>query len=301
MARGVDYAWARPNLGQLWSLGYRFVSRYLSWLPNGKVIGAAERDALLAQGFDIALNWEFDAKDALGGAGAGDKNGTEAVRQAKALGYPAGSTIYFSVDFDVTEAQQVTVNAYIAAAGKRCHGAGYRVGSYAGYWPTKRLFDAGLIDDAWQAYAWSGGQWDPRANLRQIQNGVTIAGADCDIDETVGPVHLWRHTAPAAPTTAEDIVYALQEDGNATVWLSTGGRRRPVSLMGTVTGLGQAGALLRPGTGSRVDSSGWVTIVPKGQLTEWGGPVDAPDTTGLAPHTHATTASTTGPAQPEAA
>jgi hypothetical protein len=58
-----------------------------------------------------------------------------------------------------------------------------RTAAYGGFYPIKRLFDAGKIAYGWQTFAWSGGQWDPRAQLRQVRNGVTIAGADCDIDE----------------------------------------------------------------------------------------------------------------------
>lgn len=317
MTLGVDYAWARPNLDQLWSAGYRFVCRYLSWLPNGKVIGAAERDALLAKGFDIFLNWEFDARDAMGGASAGDQHGAEAVRQAKALRYPAGSTIYFSVDFDVTEAQQVTVNAYIGAARKRCHDAGYRVGTYGGYYPTKRLFDAGLIDDGWQAYAWSGGQWDPRAALRQTKNGVQIAGADCDIDQTVPGLayYGWRHAVsppvptPPTPLPVEDDMptwivtvagdpKAADPKGDPGVqpgrqWISIG----PIRYLLPV---------LDPKDPQRA-GNGWVPLgakplpgpVSAETLSEYGAIVR--DAGAAGPHTHPTPAGTTGPAQPEAA
>lgn len=188
--QGVDYSLGRPNLDQLWAAGYRFVFRYLSWRPNAKCITPAELADLLGHGFQVALNWEYDALDALGGAPAGQAHGAEAVAQAQALGYPRGCTIYFSADFDETEAQAPTVEAYMRAAGAEAHGGGYRMGAYGGYYTIKRLLDAAAIDDAWQAYAWSGGQWDPRAAMRQVLNGQTIAGADCDIDERHAPTHL---------------------------------------------------------------------------------------------------------------
>src|SRR5258706_14278809 len=117
--QGVDYSYGRPNLDQLWNGGYRFVSRYLSWInPTtvGKVINKAEATALLDHGFKVFLNWEYDARDALGGGSAGSQHATEAVNQAKNLGYPKGATLYFSVDFDVTPAQKPVMNAYLAAA-----------------------------------------------------------------------------------------------------------------------------------------------------------------------------------------
>src|SRR6185369_1500579 len=217
---GLDYAWARPDLDLAWSLGYRFVSRYLSWLPNGKVIDKAELSALLAKGFHVALNWEFDAQDQLGGAVAGNQHATEAVKQAKALGYPAGCTIYFSADFDTSEAQQATVNAYMTAAGKVVHAAGYRIGIYGGYYVVKRAFDAGVTDDGWQTYAWSAGQWDDRAAIRQDNNGISVGGADCDHNTRVGQTYLMGQ---AAPTTVEDHMQVVAfKDKAGQIWRLSG-------------------------------------------------------------------------------
>jgi hypothetical protein len=55
------------------------------------------------------------------------------------------------------------------------------------------LFDRGVIDDGWQTYGWSGGLWDSRAAVRQIHNGVKVAGANCDVDEIVGTTYSWLH------------------------------------------------------------------------------------------------------------
>jgi hypothetical protein len=49
------------------------------------------------------------------------------------------------------------------------------VGIYGGYYPVKRALDAGVCKYAWQTYAWSGGQWDPRAHIRQNKNGDVLA------------------------------------------------------------------------------------------------------------------------------
>jgi LysM repeat protein len=209
---GLDYAWSHPDLTSAWNAGYRFMSRYLSWLPNGKVITVAEYQQLLAKGFEVSLNWEYAAKDQLGGAASGKLHAAEAVKQARALGYPAGKTIYFSADFDATEAQQAQINAYMTAAKAIVHAAGYRIGIYGGFYVVKRAFDAGVTDDGWQTYAWSGGQWDPRAHIRQDHNGITCGGASCDHNTRVGTTYLaGGHTSapapppkptPAPPTTA---------------------------------------------------------------------------------------------------
>lgn len=218
---GLDYAWSHPSpLSSLKGLGYSFVSRYLSWLPNGKVITASERDQLLALGINIALNWEYDSTDQTNGAAGGTKDATEAVKQAKALGYPAGSTIYYSADFDVQLSQwNGPIKAYQQAAKAVTNAGGYRFGVYGGLNVIRWGFDSGILQDGWQTYAWSGGSWDSRATLRQVQNGITVLGADCDRDETTGgPVYFWNHgavtTPPPVTPPASDLPPEVPMDSN---------------------------------------------------------------------------------------
>lgn len=207
--KGLDYSLGRPDLDEARAAGYVFVLRYLSWRPNPKCITPGELGELLAHEFHVGLNWEFDAEDALGGANMGRIHGLEAVRQANMLGYPAGCTIYFSADFDETEGQASTVEEYMRAAGGIVHAANFRMGAYGGYYTIKRLLDAAAIEDGWQAFAWSGGQWDPRAALRQVQNGVTVGGADCDINEQHGTTYLMGD--PPAQPPKEDGMFLLRQ------------------------------------------------------------------------------------------
>jgi len=219
--KGLDYSWGRPTpLSGLQPLGITFVSRYLAPLPNGKVILAAERDQLLAAGVNIMLNWENTAGDQSRGAAGGTSDATEAVKQARALGYPSGSTIYFSADFDVSvSAWNGQVKPYQIAARAVTNAAGYRFGVYGGYRVISLGFDQGVIQDGWQAYAWSlksqvgtgpnaetvnlrGSDFtfDKRASVRQVENNVTVLGAACDNDVTTGgPLYFWNHT-----TTGDD-------------------------------------------------------------------------------------------------
>jgi hypothetical protein len=189
---GYDYAWSHPSIAALRAVHATFVSRYLCW-PNarsakGKLIEAPEYRALTAAGINVLLNWEFDAHDALRGASGGVFDARMSVSLAKGLGYPAGAALTHSYDFDATPGQMSKLGAYAYQVRELAHDAGYLAGGYGGYWVIKYLFDHGLIDVGWQAYAWSDGLWDSRAQLRQIRNGVRVGGADTDLDIMVKPV-----------------------------------------------------------------------------------------------------------------
>jgi hypothetical protein len=179
--KGIDYSWGRPRPSAVVAAGYTFVCRYVSWSTSGKNLTRSEANALRAAGLDIVTNWEYEPSEALDGYNAGARNATEAHRQAVACGMPADRPIYFSVDFDPTSGQQSAINSYFDGVASVIGRA--RTGAYGGYGAIDRLFDAGKIRWGWQTYAWSGGNWDSRAKLRQVQNGITVDGADCDRNE----------------------------------------------------------------------------------------------------------------------
>ncbi len=210
---GVDYSFARPSPSGLHAGGYTFAARYYSYDnsgTHGKILFAGEANALIAAGVDVVSNWEYGATDALGGFSSGAADAKEANTQAAAAGAPASRPIYFSVDFDATPGDQTAINAYMDGAASVI-GLG-RVGAYGGYYVVKRLFDAGKIKFGWQTYAWSGGQWDPRAQLRQVQNGITAAGDAncCDEDQSqADDFGQWGHAAPwGAKFVSQSFPYA---------------------------------------------------------------------------------------------
>jgi hypothetical protein len=190
---GVDYSWYRPSPSSLVSQGYKFVVRYASHDTTGKNLSKGEADALIAAGLDIVSNWEDGAQDALGGYGLGVSDAQAAEQQFAADGAPSDRPIYFSVDFDATPGDQTAINAYFDGVASVIGLA--RTGAYGGYYVIQRLFDAGKIKWGWQTYAWSGGQWDARAQLRQTQNG--IAGGQMDEDESeADDFGQWGHSTP---------------------------------------------------------------------------------------------------------
>jgi hypothetical protein len=180
---GVDYAWGRPGVPALRRAGVKFVCRYLSHDTSGKNLDRAEAEQLSAAGIWIVVIWESTASRALAGRAAGAADATDAEKQAKALGQPAGRPIFFAVDFDATAGQQDEIHAYLDGAASVL--GRDRIGLYAGYGPIKRAFDAEKIAYGWQTYAWSGGRWDTRAHLQQYSNDQKINGVGLDFDRAL--------------------------------------------------------------------------------------------------------------------
>jgi len=181
VTRGVDYSWGRPGAGTLAASGYTFACRYLSYDTTGKNLSAGEAQDLIAAGVDIVLVWETSSTEALDGYARGAQSAQDAQSMAVGCGMPADRPIYFAVDFDASPDQQPALDSYFDGVASVL-GRG-RTGAYGGYYPIQRLFNDGKIAYGWQTYAWSGGQWDSRAQLRQVENGITVGGADCDLDE----------------------------------------------------------------------------------------------------------------------
>ncbi|WP_194916969.1 peptidoglycan-binding protein [Catenulispora rubra] len=186
---GIDYSDASLTAGSVAAAGYGFVCRYLSWLPNSKVLTLSEAQALTAAGLGIVSNWESDGLQSWQNSvpsdpfsqGAG--HATEAQRQALADGMPATRPIYFSIDFDLQPSMYSALNSYFDGVASVIGRS--RTGAYAGYHVIQELFNNGKIAWGWQTYAWSGGNWDSRAQLRQVQNDITVAGKGADLDQAM--------------------------------------------------------------------------------------------------------------------
>jgi hypothetical protein len=193
---GVDYAWYSPSPSSLKSSGYTFVCRYLSFDTTGKNLTKSEANSLIAGGLNIVSNWEYGANDTLSGYNLGVTDAKAADSQASAAGAPSTRPIYFSVDFDATSSDMSAISSYFDGVASVIGVA--RTGAYGSYYVVSHLFDAGKIKWGWQTYAWSSGQWDSRAQLRQTQNG--IANGNMDLDEgVVADFGQWgNYTPPSA-------------------------------------------------------------------------------------------------------
>ncbi len=184
MRFGLDWAYGDMSVAALRAVGADFIGRYASTPGNPKNLTAAEAQEMSNAGIDILLVFETTAERALAGREAGRTDATSAEAQASAVGMPEGRPIFFAVDFDADPQQQGAIDDYFRGVASVLGLNG--TGAYGGYWVIKRLFDAGLVRWGWQTYAWSGGNWDARAHVRQFSNGHTVGGVDCDYDHGLG-------------------------------------------------------------------------------------------------------------------
>ena len=163
-AYGIDFAWRAVTARAARNMGARFAASYLS-TDASKNWTRALINAYHAVGLGTVCVWETTATRALARYAAGRTDARAALRQEQALGVPASRPIYFAVDFNETAGQAPAVASYFRGVNSVL-GVG-RTGGYGGYWTIRRLFNAGLISFGWQTSAWSGGLWDPRAQLQQ--------------------------------------------------------------------------------------------------------------------------------------
>ena len=231
MTRGVDYSGGRPGGAAIKAAGYSFACRYVfdgsPQLP-AKLLTAAEASDLQANGVDVVSNWEASGVVS-GGFNQGVSDAQTANANHLAAGGPPAAPIYFSIDYDAPESDQPVINAYFQGVASVI-GLG-RTGVYGGYWPVKRLFDAGLVTWGWQTEAWSGdpaslppagpdGSYlDPRCQLIQ-RNALgydNVAGVQCDInDATTDNFGQWsqftgNNPPPPPQGGGTDVTPELQE------------------------------------------------------------------------------------------
>lgn len=200
---GVDYSSGHPGGAALAAAGIRFAARYLSHTP-AKNLTAGEADDLAAHGVSCIVVWETTANRAGAGEAAGVQDALDAAAQAAACGQPPGRPIYFAVDYDANPA---TVVPYFRGAASVLGLA--RVGVYGGYRVVAYLLVTGRARWAWQTAAWSGGQWDPHAHIRQPATGLRINGVSCDRDTaTATDYGQWM---PGQTPTEEDMPLTADE------------------------------------------------------------------------------------------
>jgi hypothetical protein len=185
----ADYGFTHPSIAQLKAAGIQAVGRYMGQdvTKDGKNLTAAEAKLLTAAGIGIFTIFEYGAAQVLKGATQAAKDVALAREQRHETGMPFDRPFYYAADFDITDYAPNSTDPLrkLGPAGEywaymKAHQGIAHSGGYGGYWLVSRLFDAGLIRWGFQTVAWSGGQWDERACLRQ--GGKTALGGVVDLD-----------------------------------------------------------------------------------------------------------------------
>jgi hypothetical protein len=194
--------------------GVTAVGRYYS-SRAGKRISPREAQIIAAAGLKMFVVFEDSGDPPLGG-NAGTTDAQLAIQQARAIGQPAGSAIYFAMEHlpnGYTHSDLPGVKAYFGQIRSVFQGA-YKIGVYSDGVVCDALLSSGLCDYAWLSASMSfegskafyqSGRWSlaQQTPLDQDWNGISV-----DTDEAKpsfgefvpGPLAMPQGTAaPGAP------------------------------------------------------------------------------------------------------
>jgi peptidoglycan hydrolase-like protein with peptidoglycan-binding domain len=198
-ATGVDYSNPQTPARVLVEHGAQFACRYASTPGNPKNLTLNEANLLREAGIGIVSLFETTAQRALAGEVAGADDLVSARTQHKALGLPDDAPVYLTVDFDLATSQESELANYFH--GVDSVAGNHPVGVYGGYRACQFLLTEGLVEFAFQTYAWSNGTWVASAHLRQVHNGASWDGWPVDICEAhVADYGAWGLQPAPGPT-----------------------------------------------------------------------------------------------------
>lgn len=189
MAQGFDTTQnVTSKLADLKAAGMDFVGRYLSQ-SHWKVVTPAEAAAIAQAGLGLVLVYE-DGSTSAGyfSTDRGLEDGSRALQQAGLVGAPAGTTIYFAVDYDATAADvSGPVTAYFQGVVQSFEATGFAIGVYGSGATCDAITGAGLAARGWlsQSRGWRGYAGYSRWSIRQGPSTV-LAGLSVDKDEATG-------------------------------------------------------------------------------------------------------------------
>ncbi|MGG1314019.1 DUF1906 domain-containing protein [Cohnella laeviribosi] len=193
MAKGIDCAipLTASTAKAISAAGYAFAARYLvppsyAW----KRLTRSEAEAITNAGMMVVSVFETTANRPAGGAANGRADGAAANAEAKLIGQPAGSAIYFAVDYDAQPRDYNAIEAYLQAAASQI--PDYQIGVYGSYAVIEEMARRGACRHFWQTYAWSRGKKSANANIYQYSNNVRLAGATVDLNESYGGEGWWN-------------------------------------------------------------------------------------------------------------
>ena len=225
MTEGVDfYSPEALTPAQLVAANRRAVLRYIA-PGNPKGATPQEVHGDIWGGVSVGFIFESWANRSLGGAQAGINDGTLSGQWLSSIGAPDGVCAYWAVDFDAQSWQLASIEAY-AKGFRQGLDRRYRTGVYGGLYICTALLNSASVDLAWQTLAWSYGQWEPRAVVRQTSITDSIDGVSVDDDWLMaadwgqwvahGEPAVKPPAAPPAPTvtptTVEDFINMTVSD-----------------------------------------------------------------------------------------
>jgi len=176
------------------STGMKFVVRYYSQFAN-KLLTPAEGRALSDAGLKLVVVYQ-DKQNAVGffDAAQGRSSAARALAIAQGMGQPAGSAIYFSVDFDpASDAIHGPISAYFQAVNQAFRAAPlrYAVGVYGSGLTCGLIRDASLAQFAWLSQSTGFREYTafrPRAHMIQIAPSRDICDGQLNIDDDIAQV-----------------------------------------------------------------------------------------------------------------
>jgi hypothetical protein len=178
---------ARDVSNELKSTRLDFVARYYrDPASRWPTLSAAEAAMLSSAGFKIVAIWEWHShQPQYFSYASGYADAVSAYRQARSIGQPAGSAIYFAVDYNAPQ-PDITggIDQYFRgiAAGLVAAGgsAQYRVGVYGSGAVCAHLKRARLAEYAWlsNSTAWSGYNDFSDWNIKQLSPSSLSFGHD---------------------------------------------------------------------------------------------------------------------------
>lgn len=192
--KGIDCAMevSAAAAAEIKAAGYDFVCRYL--VPSSmawKDLTLEEAQNISAAGLKLLCVFETTADRVKGGAIAGTKDGKTARALAQAIRMPTIGYLYFAVDYEPTNADLDTIEAYLRAAAEAI--GDYPIGVYGNCNVVEAMKARGVCVGFWQCYAWSYGKKSEHRNVYQYQNARTVAGIPVDLNEAYSTAGFWSY------------------------------------------------------------------------------------------------------------
>lgn len=196
-SKGLDSATdLSPKAKELVDLGYTWVARYLFEPGTSSfkdALSADEARVLTDAGLFVVSIWESGRPTSASyfTIGKGTKDATHAAAQAKTVGQPHGTPIYFAVDYDAAPADIV---GYFKEINSALRGTGYLVGCYGPGRVLQYLHSRGLLTHEWlpQSCGWAG--YLAELSIASIVQGkeTVVLGRDVDFDVSNGIGGGWK-------------------------------------------------------------------------------------------------------------